>query len=112
MNPRISGVIMNNSHPATFTRKGGTKLNDQDIVNICNDVQQGVPYRELQKKYKIGGGRLARILKICNVRSIVGGNWEQFEIPSIEENSVDSVLSKQIDNMKKSMDNIKLKSFI
>lgn len=61
---------------ATLTHKGGTKLNITDVQNICNDVQNGMPYREIQKKYTIGGGRLQRILRICNVKSIIAGNWE------------------------------------
>lgn len=125
---------------ATLTQKNGTRLSEDDIKNICHDVQNGMSYRDIQNKYTIGGGRLARILKMCNVKSIVRGGWENMNPVDIhlngtrenlnrneyklEKNSnysdnyknnsdpVDKLLNNQIENMKKSMESIKFKSFI
>lgn len=51
---------------AIRTTSSGTKLSAEDIQSICNDVESGVPYRTIQRKYNIGGGRLTRILKLNN----------------------------------------------
>jgi hypothetical protein len=127
---------------ATLTQKNGTRLSNEDIQNICNDVRNGMSYRDVQKKYTIGGGRLTRILKMCNVKSIVRGGWENMNPidvhlgnvttggncntirnsrdcnsnpsnPNVKhDNSLDSMLSKQVEAMKKNMESIKFKSFI
>jgi len=121
---------------ATLTQKNGTRLSNEDIQNICNDVRNGMSYRDVQKKYTIGGGRLTRILKMCNVKSIVRGGWENMNPIDVHlgnvttggncrsnpsnpsnsnvkhDNSLDSILSKQVQTMKKNMESIKFKSFI
>jgi hypothetical protein len=127
---------------ASLTQKHGTPLSTEDVKNICNDVRNGMSYIDVRKKYTIGGGRLARILKICNVKSIVRGGWENMNpidvhLSSIagggncntirnsrdcnsnpsnsnvkHDNSLDSMLSKQVETMKKNMEAIKFKSFI
>ena len=122
---------------ATLTQKHGTPLSTEDIQNICDDVRNGMSYVDVRKKYTIGGGRLARILKICNVKSIVRGGWENMNPIDVHlsrdcngnlsnvttgggsgnskvkhEDSLDSILSKQVEAMKKNMESIKIKSFI
>lgn len=107
---------------ATLTQKNGTRLSIEDVQNICNDVRSGMSYGDIQKKYNIGGGRLTRILKICNVKSIVKGSWENMNPDDIQlsnnsetkprNNELDSLLTKQVEVMKKNIESIKFKSFI
>ena len=47
---------------ALRTMNNGTKLSPEDLQNIRNDVESGVPYRTIQKKYNIGG------TKVCNLK--------------------------------------------
>ena len=71
---------------ASLTQKHGTPLSTEDIKNICDDVRNGMSYIDVRKKYTIGGSRLARILKICNVKSIVKGGWEKMNPIDIQLN--------------------------
>lgn len=129
---------------ASLTQKHGTPLTTEDIKNICEDIRNGMSYVDVRKKYTIGGGRLARILKICNVKSIVRGGWENMNPIDVhlsrdcngnlssssgnittgrgiskepskvknEPDNLDSLLTKQVEAMKKNMESIKFKSFI
>lgn len=132
-----SNCFSNSLSLATLTQKNGTRLSNEDIQNICNDVRNGMSYRDVQKKYTIGGGRLTRILKMCNVKSIVRGGWENMNPIDVhlsnvttggnsgnirnnsstskvknEPDNLDSLLAKQVEAMKKNMESIKFKSFI
>lgn len=102
-----------------------TKLNLDDIKNICDDYTCGMSRNNIQKKYHIGGNRIAKILKANNITKnskyiiirdspdFIGGNLESDDkMQNNYSNNLDIVLSNQIENMKKSMESIKFKSFI
>lgn len=112
-----------------------TKLSLDDLKNICIDYQNGMSRNNIQKKYSIGGNRIAKILNANNItknsKYIIrdAPNWQmessnqnnrqsrnclsnQSNSEESNPSDIDQLLTKQIENMKKNIDNIKFKSFI
>lgn len=50
-------------------RRNETVLTDEDVKNICMHSKNNVPYSIIQRKYKIGGDRLTKILRANNCES-------------------------------------------
>lgn len=84
-----------------------TKLTMHDVQNICDDYKNGLSRNNIQKKYHIGGNRIAKILSANSVTKN-----SKYIIERNNDNNIDQVLTAQIENMKKNMESIKFKSFI
>ena len=94
--------------------------------DIFADYQSGKSHEYIRKKYKISSQTVLKIIKIKggNTRYYTPNNIQKENIvepiqtpillPEPEEVSdpFDKLLTERIDTMKKSMENIKLKSFI
>ena len=103
-----------------------TKLTMDDVQNICDDYKNGMSRNNIQKKYNIGGNRIAKILNANNITKnskyiIVRDAPNFIETPkriqssnpsNSDDDNINKLLTTQIENMKKSMENIQFKSFI
>lgn len=82
-----------------------TILSPDDVRNICNDVQNGIPYSAIMKKYKIGGSRITTLLKKNNCSSILRGSGKKQLLQSYAQSSQQSQSQSQSSQSSQSQQN-------